>query len=151
VDTLADAIASCATTAGSVSGDGSICDQFFAASKPGATLAQRVGNTLQAMITVAQSETGTVDDAALYRLAMSSDSFQPVLAEQPVNWTLPVSFSSVPPGTILDGQAVSVDSAGNIWIGSGDNGATEFVGASSSVSDAKTLIPLAAAVEESQQ
>ncbi|MBT9331578.1 hypothetical protein [Paracidobacterium acidisoli] len=147
VDTLADIIAACASTAGSVPGDGSVCDQFFTASNPKATPAERPINTLQATLALARSGTGVVDAAGLHRLAVSNTSFQPELAAQPADWTLPVSFSNAPPGALPEGRTVSVDSAGNVWIRSGGNGATEFVGAAPGAADLSTPIPRAAGTE----
>jgi hypothetical protein len=152
INSLANIVASCAATAGSSPGDGSACDQLLAAINLGTTPALQTGNTLQAVIALAQSArtTNHLDDDLLYRLATSSSSFRPALAAQPTDWTLPVSFSSAPAGVVPDSETVSVDSAGNVWIRSSESGATELVGAASSVTDPKTLISLAAALKESQ-
>ena len=150
IDALANIVAGCAATAGSAPGDGSLCDQFFQAINPRAAPAQRARNTHQAMIALARSGIGSADDAALYRLATTSVFYEPALAAPPTDWTLPVNYRIAPDGALPDGQTVSVDNAGNIWIHNGANGATEFVGAASGVADPKTLTPLAAALKESQ-
>jgi hypothetical protein len=150
INALANALHACAVTAGSAPGDGTACDQLFAATNPGPTPATRASNTMQAVLDVSRETASHVDNVALYRLMNASSSFQPVPETQPSDWTLPVSFSVAPADAPKSDKEVSSDSAGNIWIRGSESGATEFVGAAANALDTNKLIPLAATITKSQ-
>ncbi len=156
INMLANLLNSCAKTAGSAQGDGSMCDQLFRATNPGKAPASQATNTAQALLDLARNATGFPNHpdsfAALYQLAASSDSFGPVIDAEPSDWTLAIQFpegaesSDAVSAKALssDNTNPSVDSAGNVWVRVNGKAATEFVGGASCVESLKALIPTAA-------
>ncbi len=137
INTLADALNACTSTAGGVEGDGSPCGTLFTATD---TLGQNriafggVGpaDTLQAAFNVALVQgqpslntstpnvVGYVFDASAFHkdLLISVDSpIQPVLPTAPHDWTLSLNFTCG--GGLNQSSTVgsfAVDSGGNLWI-----------------------------------
>jgi streptogramin lyase len=114
IDTLANLLNSCASaTAG-----GKACNSLFSATaiSSGAPL-----NTLDAALNLVRNPAQNV--AALYALASSSSAFTPALAKQPSDWTLFVNYTG---GGMNTPTSLGVDSAGNVWVASYINAASEF-------------------------
>jgi hypothetical protein len=133
INTLADAIDTCAASTGGIPGDGSPCDLFFAAanSNPLGGI-PNTGNEptsiLQALIEEAQYPaksgeigSGSVTGTALFNLIPASGyPFSPILPAAPSDWTLALSFT----GGGLEGlkqaaagsSSLAVDRTGNVWI-----------------------------------
>jgi hypothetical protein len=138
INTLADAIDTCADSAGGTPGDGSACDAFFQASNvspPGgtaATVENAPTTILQAVLEVAQvPSTGAQTEAnsggPLFNLLPSSCSnvssslpFQPCLTTAPYDWSIAISYS----GGGMEGRlgaaphssAMAIDASGNVWV-----------------------------------
>jgi hypothetical protein len=134
INTIADAIHTCAASSGGLPGDGSSCDAFFQASNVnppgggGSTAENAPTSILQAVLEVAKVPstnrlTGDVSGAPLYNLATSpafNPPYVPILTAAPYDWSIAVSYT----GGGLEGRgltraiptAMSVDSSGNVWI-----------------------------------
>lgn len=144
INTLADAIDTCAVTAGGQPGDGSACDAFFYASNvnpsnsspPGgiATHSNEPTTILAAVLEVAQypyrssfsdsdyPQTGS----AIFDLVFTpvnpswTPPFSPILPAAPTDWTIALSFT----GGGLEGAkaaqpdaaAMAIDATGNLWV-----------------------------------
>jgi hypothetical protein len=135
INTLADAINSCAATSGLVSGpgDGSACDNFFFAANVnpnggGYTHETEPTSILAAVIAVARrpasclnsslSESGT----PMYSLAaaLTNPPFTPILTEAPSDWSIALNFSGGGIEGLREARAEStelvIDGAGNVWV-----------------------------------
>jgi hypothetical protein len=139
INTLADAIDTCAATTGGVPGDGSACDAFFQASDVNpvggiGTSSNSPSTILQAVLEVARYPSkmginiGNVADAItgtpLYSLVANevasgqTPPFPTILSAPPTDWSIALSFS----GGGLEGArragptAMAVDATGNLWI-----------------------------------
>jgi hypothetical protein len=147
INTIANLLSACARTAGSAHGDGSSCDQLFAASNPGKVDETQAADTIQAMLDLARNATGFQDHPdsfePLYALASSNGSFEPVLASSPKDWTLVVVFPAGADDRVRPGsEAPSIDAGGNVWVESKDGVRTEFVGGASCAGVPKVLLPV---------
>jgi hypothetical protein len=135
INTLADAIDSCAATPGFVSGpgDGSACDNFFFAANVnpnagGYSHETEPTSILAAVIAVARRPGSCLNPSLnasgtpMYSLAaaMTNPPFTPILTQAPSDWTIALSFS----GGGLEGvklarsesTALAIDGTGNVWI-----------------------------------
>jgi len=137
INTLADAIDTCAASAGGAPGDGSPCDAFFEASNVnpvgGGVSTSEIAPTsiLQAIIEVAQVpstnrvvvNSSNASGLPLYALAAKpsfNPPFTPILAGAPFDWSIALTYT----GGGLEGQgaarpassALALDAAGNLWI-----------------------------------
>jgi hypothetical protein len=131
INTLADAVNTCAATSGGVPGDGSACDAFFEASNvnpPGGvapTIANAPTSIPQAVIEVAQVPstqklTTQISGTLLYDLVTNpSPPFTPTLTGPPFDWSIALSFT----GGGLDGvsphpiaASMAIDASGAIWL-----------------------------------
>ena len=141
IDTLADAIDTCAATTGGQPGDGSACDAFFQASDVNPVGGNASSNNspdsiLQAVLEVAKypskigigtgNQSNFVTGTPLYNLVSNLASstgtlpFQPILSAAPTDWSIALSFT----GGGLEGvktakagpSAMAIDAAGNLWI-----------------------------------
>ena len=112
--TLANAMASCANSAGGVAGDGTACGNFLQYATPSAGTPPT--NTADAILDIANNPTQNV--ALIYGLASPAGPFQPTLTSAPPDWTLTilptltlatpsvlVGVGSTNTGTITLGQA----------------------------------------------
>jgi hypothetical protein len=139
INTLADAINSCAATTGGTPGDGSPCDNFFFASNVnppggnGGTHANEPSSILPAIMEIAKypgknSSFGPSDPSSgsqIYNLvaALVNAPYTPTLVSDgsgaPTDWTISLSFT----GGGLEGQkranphsnAMAIDANGNLW------------------------------------
>jgi hypothetical protein len=128
INTLADAVNTCANSAGGVEGDGSACSVLFTATDllGTGTFAASIApaDTLQAMFNLAQhpvSNYGYHTDQdptnSLLSLATSTSPFQPVLSTRPNDWSISLNYTSG--GGLLSSSTVgsfAIDSTGNLWI-----------------------------------
>jgi hypothetical protein len=139
INTLADAINTCAATAGFTQGpgDGSACDAFVEAANVNppdgavSTSSNAPTSILQAIIEVAQvpstqrvsSNSSILSGLPLYSLVTNpsyTPPFKPVLTSAPYDWSIALSFT----GAGLDGllqarplsSSLALDAAGNVWI-----------------------------------
>jgi len=156
INALANLLSSCAKTAGSTQGDGSVCDQLFHSTNPGDNPAMQAANTAQALLDLVRNATGFSNNldsfAALYRLAATNRSYEPTVDAEPSDWTLAIQFPNEQGSPdVVSLEALStdntnrlVDAGGNVW--THDNGkiTTEFVGGASCVGLSNALIPIEA-------
>lgn len=134
INTLADAIDTCAASAGGVPGDGSACDAFFEASNVNpvngavSTSANAPTSILQAVMEVAQVPstsrlTHSTSGLPLYNLVANpsfNPPFTPILQTAPYDWSVAISYT----GGGLEGQGaasprpsgLAFDASGNLWI-----------------------------------
>ena len=105
LNTLANALHGCAVSAGAGSPG---CSGLFA---PTSANGAAPTNTLAAVLNIA-NQPGT-NVAGIYALAAQAGGYTPVLSAAPRDWTLAVPFT----GGGMDGpSALSVDSAGRVWV-----------------------------------
>jgi hypothetical protein len=130
INTLADAIATCAATAGGAPGDGSACSAFFEASNVSPVglgiPANSPTSILQAVLEVAQYPSNLYSTpssgAPLYNLssAMANPPFTPVLGSAPNDWSIALSFTGGGLGgssqASPQSSAMAIDASGNVWI-----------------------------------
>ncbi len=133
IDTLADFLNACAATSGGVKGDGSACSVLFTATDLLGTGSYNgsitPSDTLQAVFNIAQhpaegSSYGyTLDpnenqkDNKLFPLATSNGPYQPILTQQPTDWS--ISLNYVSGGGLSSDSTVgscAIDGSGNLWI-----------------------------------
>jgi hypothetical protein len=152
INTMANLVGACASTAGSTQADGSPCDLLFQATNPGTTTATQANDTAQALLDLARNATGFANApgsfATLYRVAASSPRIEPALSAEPSDWTLAIEFpvaANDTGGTSANATGASFDAAGNVWVRGSGTTDVEFVGAALLVR-ANNLIPLATAL-----
>ncbi len=117
LNTLANLLNGCSASATGASGAG--CTNLFAQlSSAGAT---PPADTLDAALAIANQPGSNV--ATLYALAAKNTSFQPILAAAPADWMLAVPFTG---GGLSQPTAVSVDSAGRVWVANFGDAASLF-------------------------
>ncbi len=129
LNTLANALNACTSTAGGVEGDGSPCGTLFAASDvlPQHSLYNSIAptDTLQAAFNIAQhpiSNYGYVLDTEngspqLLALATINSPFQPILTSQPNDWSVSLNYNAG--GGLSSSSTVgslALDATGNLWI-----------------------------------
>jgi hypothetical protein len=139
INTLADAIDSCAASTGGQPGDGSACDDFFFASNLNpsggpATHSNEPASLLPAVLGVAYYPARNDESSSNYPLTGSAiydmvttpvnpgwtPPFSPILSAAPTDWTIALSFT----GGGLEGAkraqadpaAMAIDGSGNLWI-----------------------------------
>jgi streptogramin lyase len=112
LNTLANALASCTTSAG-----GSACSPLLSAAtgKSGPT------NTLDAALNIARAPANDV--AAIYTLAAGNATYSPALLAQPADWMLHNTISG---GGMTAPASVSVAANGSVWVSSYFNAVSEF-------------------------
>ena len=113
LNTLANALASCAASSG-----GSACSGLFNAATSGTTVP---ANTLDAALNIAHSPGSNV--AAVYTLAAGSPVFAPSLSAAPPDLML---HNTIEGGGMASPASVSVESSGNIWVSSYFSAVSEF-------------------------
>jgi hypothetical protein len=101
LDSLANAVNVCVLNEG-------FCSTLFSMVTDGAT---PPASTLDALVDLVKDPVGT--GGTLYSLTQQSKAYAPVLAAQPADWTLFVTYTG---GGMNDPSAVSIDSKGNIWV-----------------------------------
>ncbi len=96
IDTLADIVATCVNSAGGLSGDGSVCGQFFAFTTPGNSPAP--ANIITALLYLANNP--TLNTSLLYNLITPTAPFQPHLPATPIDFRIALT-STTPPALQL--------------------------------------------------
>lgn len=124
INTLADILNACTATAGGVEGDGSVCDTLFTATDvlPQHSLYNSVApaDTLQAIYNIAQHPAASdygYQLGNLFALATADSPFQPVLTENPEDWSISLHYTTG--GGLTAASKVgsfAVDASGNLWI-----------------------------------
>lgn len=135
INTIADAINTCAASGGGAPGDGSACDAFFQASNVNpplggaSTAANAPTSILQAVLELAKVPstnrlTEAISGTPLYSLVPSCPTscppFVPDLTAAPYDWSLAISYT----GGGLEGKksaranssAMAIDASGDVWI-----------------------------------
>jgi streptogramin lyase len=112
LNTLANALASCAASAGD-----SACSLLFNAAA-GKSIP---GNTLDAALDIARAPANNA--ATIYTLAAGSAVFSPSLTAAPPDWML---HNTVSGGGIDTPASVGVAASGNVWVSSYFNAVSEF-------------------------
>jgi hypothetical protein len=128
INTLADALNACAATSGGIEGDGSACGTLFSATDvlPQHTLYNSVApvNTLQAAFNIAQhpvTNYGYVLDPSPQRLlglATTASPYQPILTQQPNDWSISLNYSGGGGGLSSTSSvgSLAIDASGDLWI-----------------------------------
>ncbi len=109
IDTLANILAACVNTDGSMT-SGSPCNTLLTTALAGGTTGAQPTDTAGAAINIAHNPAANI--AALYGLPTPTAPFGPALSAQPNDFTLGVSYG----GPFFDALAVAVDGSGNVWI-----------------------------------
>ena len=135
LDSLADALAACASTTGPTSG---ACVQLFCVATPGAEFSGGTcipptggaipADTLQTALAIARNA-GTVPAAGIYNLIGAAPPFTPTLGTAPGDWTLALNFSG---GGLNQPFGIAIDAGGNIWAADAASGANSVSELSSS-------------------
>jgi len=113
LNTLANALASCAESSG-----GSSCSGLFNATAAGGAVPS---NTLDAALDIARSPGNNV--AAIYALAASNTVFSPALTAAPPDLML---HNTVTGGGMASPASLSVSASGNVWVSSYFNAISQF-------------------------
>jgi hypothetical protein len=130
INSLADAINTCAATAGGAPGDGSPCSALFEASNVSPLGMGISGNAptsiLQAVLEVAQYPSNLYSapnsGAPLYSLAsaIANPPFLPILTAAPNDWSIALSFTGGGLGgsrqSSPQSSSMAIDASGNVWI-----------------------------------
>jgi len=114
LNTLANALSSCAASNG-----GASCSSLFSAATSGNSVP---GNTLDAALNIVHSPGNNV--AAVYALASANATFSPALHAAPPDWML---HNTITGGGMLSPASVSVAASGNVWVSSYFNTVSEFL------------------------
>jgi streptogramin lyase len=124
INTLANILAACVNTNGSMA-SGSPCSTLFANALSGGTTGTPPTDTATAAINIAHNPGANITN--LYGLQTGSTTFQPDLGTQPNDFTIALSFT----GGGIDGpDSLAVDGSGNVWVAnSGNNTVSKFNGA----------------------
>jgi sugar lactone lactonase YvrE len=112
INTLANALNSCTTTA-------SACSQLFSTTTPSGGSAP--ANTLDAALNVVRSPGSSV--AAIFAQQTSSSPFKPALTAAPSDWTLFINYGG---GGISVPSGLGIDSTGNVWVADYAGAASKF-------------------------
>jgi hypothetical protein len=129
INTLADAISTCAITAGGAPGDGSPCSAYFEASNVSPLGMGIPGNSptsiLQAVVEEAQYPSNTyatpTPGTPLYNIAsaIATPPYLPILTSAPNDWSLAISFAGgglAPNGNNPGPNSIAIDELGDVWI-----------------------------------
>lgn len=130
INTLADAINTCAATAGGAPGDGSPCSAFFEASNVSplglGVPANSPTTILQAVLEVAQYPSNLYSapssGAPLFNLVsgLANPPYTPVLSDAPLDWSIAISFTGGGLGGVSrsspQSSAMAIDASGNVWV-----------------------------------
>ena len=100
INTIADLLGACINSSGGISGDSSVCGQFFSLTLP-PTATTPPTDAIGALLNLATHP--TLNTAALYNLIPPSAPFQPIFSNVPPDFSLHLLVSSlftVSPGTL---------------------------------------------------
>ena len=126
INTLANALDSCAASPGGAEGDGSPCGIVFAAADvlPQHSIYNSIAptDTLQAAFNIAQHPRSNYGyqldpNSQLFGLSTSSSPFQPILSAQPSDWSMSLNYTSG--GGLSSASTVgsfAIDASGDLWI-----------------------------------
>jgi trimeric autotransporter adhesin len=113
INTLADVVSACINSTGGISGDDSICGQFFALTTPGNSTAPT--DTLAALLYLADNP--TLNTSLLYNLINPTAPFQPYLSATPIDFrialasTTPAALQLTPSTLTFSNTTVGTQSA----------------------------------------
>ena len=119
IDTLADIIASCVNSDGSLVSTSS-CGRLFTAATPPGGFAPT--DTLQAALAISRNPGHNV--GSIFTAGASLGPFEPTLGMAPSDWTLAINYSSVAFKAPSD---IAIDSQGNAWVVATPSGSNSTV------------------------
>ena len=125
INTIADMLNACTSTAGGVYGDGSPCSTLLMSTNIStggqAILATQAADTLQLAFNIARNPTVSYGYAtsltSLFPLVTPASPFQPVLSTQPNDLSISLNYTGG--GGLSSASAVgsfAIDASGNVWI-----------------------------------
>ena len=132
INTLANIIAACINTDGTVSGPSNPtpCYTLFKAVNAGVTAPN---DTVTALLDIARFPAQAVDLGGgftmndSFTLSSATAPFQPSLSTRPNDWTLEVSYGlNGLNGTVTSPRKVAIDAGGNVWTVNGNNTISSF-------------------------
>jgi hypothetical protein len=109
INTLANILAACINTSGSVA-SGQPCYKLFTNALLGGTTGTQPTDTATAAINIAHNPGANI--AALYALQTGSATFQPMLSVVPNDFTIALSFTG---GGLSEPYQIAIDGSGNVW------------------------------------
>ena len=136
LNTLANILASCINTNGSIA-SGSSCGTLFSlATADGTASGAMPTETVTAMLNLVHYPVAsTANIAALYALNSSIAPFNPSLTAVPLTWVIGINYSGgfgFDPNS-FQRPALAIDAAGNVWaVNASGNGVTEITAAGAS-------------------
>jgi hypothetical protein len=112
INSLADALAGCVNSNGSVSGptNPTTCYTLFTNALAGGTTGTQPTDTATAAINIAHNPGANV--AAVFGLASGTPPFAPTLSAAPNDWAMGVTYAV----TGLSTQSLTIDAAGDVWL-----------------------------------
>lgn len=112
INTLADILATCINSSGTITGPTSptACYTLFSNALSGGASGSQPTETATAAINIAHNPAANI--TALYDLPTSVVPFSPTLAAQPNDFTIALMFTG---GGLYDPGEVVIDASGNIW------------------------------------
>lgn len=123
INTLANILAACVNTNGSIA-SGTPCNTLFTNALSGGTTGTQPADTATAAINIAHNPGANI--ANLFGLQTGSTPFQPDLSAQPNDFTIALSFTG---GGIDSPFSLAVDGAGDVWMVNSNNSVTKMNGA----------------------
>jgi sugar lactone lactonase YvrE len=132
INTLANILAACINSDGTVTGPSSptACYTLFTNALSAGTTGTQPTDTATAAINIAHNPGANL--ASLYGLPLANPPFAPVLAVQPNDFTVALTFAAFDSPTGFDlPNIVAIDGAGDAWISSSDVNATSVLEISS--------------------
>jgi streptogramin lyase len=130
LDTLANALAACVTSASSNS---TSCSTLFSCATPQASDSgsgsctppsgvAMPSDTWQAITSIA-GHPGLVSSAGIFRLASATTRYVPALAAAPTDWSLALTYAG---GGLSEPTALAIDAMGDIWVANYNDAVSEF-------------------------
>jgi hypothetical protein len=119
INTLADIIAACINTDGSLSSTAA-CGRLFTAATPTGSAAPT--DTIAAALDIARNPSHNV--ASIFNVLQAAGPFQPSLAVTPTDWTIGINYASPAFKTPAD---LAIDSQDNAWVLSSSSGNSSTV------------------------
>jgi len=105
IDTLANILVACVNSNGS----SNACNTLFANAQNSSLTSST--DTVMAMVNIAHAPFNNT--SALFGIQSGQPAYVPALSSAPADFTLPITYTL----TVAGGQAIAVDSGGNLWIG----------------------------------
>jgi len=120
INTLADVIASCVNSNGSMATNMPCSNLFLATTVNGVVPA----NTIEALLAIATHPSNNVSN--IFNLVAATAPFQPTMVAKPNDLTLSIRYTG---GGIHTPQGLAIDVTGNVWLANTNNTLTEMTAA----------------------